>query len=103
MNESITRAAGTAHGQEWSPEKMEQVIRAMGRQPRMRTTLYKDASAERRSTAFAAAPLADVHGAGAGKTQRSKRLTDVQRLVLKPLPPGDSTLYEQVVLHAACN
>jgi FO synthase len=40
MNESITRAAGAVHGQEMSPEKMENIIRNIERIPRQRTTLY---------------------------------------------------------------
>jgi len=40
MNESISRAAGTQHGQEMPPESMEALIRAIGRIPRQRTTLY---------------------------------------------------------------
>lgn len=40
MNESISRAAGTQHGQELSPEKMEALIKAAGREPEQRTTLY---------------------------------------------------------------
>ena len=34
MNESISRAAGASHGQECPPERMEEVIRAAGREPR---------------------------------------------------------------------
>jgi hypothetical protein len=37
---------------------MEEVIRAAGREPLQRTTLYGDASAERIAASFAAAPLA---------------------------------------------
>jgi FO synthase len=59
MNESITRAAGAVHGQEMPPEAMEAVIRGLGRTPRLRTTVYGDAPAERRAAAFAAAPLAE--------------------------------------------
>ncbi|MFK7975586.1 MAG: 5-amino-6-(D-ribitylamino)uracil--L-tyrosine 4-hydroxyphenyl transferase CofH [Halioglobus sp.] len=103
MNESITRAAGTAHGQEWSPAFMEQQIEAAQRKPRMRTTLYADASATRKTAAFKALPLAPVHSADAGKKQRSKRLPELQNLVLQPIPAADATLYQQVVLHAACN
>ena len=44
MNESITRAAGSGHGQEWAPAHMEAQIRAAGVGPRMRTTLYADAT-----------------------------------------------------------
>lgn len=104
MNESITRAAGTEHGQEWAPAVMEQQIRKAGRKPRMRNTLYGDVSGGRRDSAFAALPLAPVHSANAAKKQRSKRLPEVQTLVLQqPAPAADTVLYEQVVLHAACN
>jgi FO synthase len=57
MNESITRAAGTEHGQEFAPNAMEQTIWALGREPWQRTTLYGDASAERQRAAKNAAPL----------------------------------------------
>jgi FO synthase len=40
MNESITRAAGAAHGQEQTAEQLETLIREAGRTPRQRTTLY---------------------------------------------------------------
>ena len=40
MNESISRAAGASHGQEMAPAMMEDLIRAAGRTPRRRTTLY---------------------------------------------------------------
>jgi FO synthase len=59
MNESITRAAGAVHGQEMPPESMEQVIRALGRHPRQRTTLYADAPAARQAASFGAAPLTE--------------------------------------------
>ena len=59
MNESISRSAGSEHGQEMPPEAMEALIRANGRVPRQRTTLYADAPAERRAASFAAAPLAE--------------------------------------------
>jgi FO synthase len=57
MNESITRAAGALHGEEMAPEAMEDVIRSLGRRPRQRTTLYRDAAAERVAASFGAAPL----------------------------------------------
>ena len=57
MNESISRSAGASHGQEMPPAAMEELIRSMGRTPRMRTTLYETAPAERRSAAHAAHPL----------------------------------------------
>lgn len=40
MNESISRAAGAAHGQELDAQQMRQQIRAWGRIPLQRTTLY---------------------------------------------------------------
>ena len=57
MNESISRAAGTQHGQEMIPERMQAMIRAAGRTPEQRTTLYGAAPAERVSAAQTAAPL----------------------------------------------
>lgn len=77
MNESITRAAGAEHGQEWHPEQLEDTIRHMGRIPRMRTTLYADASPERRATALAASALTAIENTRASKTQRSKRLENL--------------------------
>jgi FO synthase len=58
MNESISRAAGTQHGQEMPPARMAAMIHAAGRVPQQRTTLYGDAAAERHDTACTAAPLA---------------------------------------------
>jgi FO synthase len=40
MNESISRAAGAAHGQEMTAPMIEALIRSAGRTPRQRTTLY---------------------------------------------------------------
>jgi FO synthase len=59
MNESISRSAGAQHGQEMPPERMEQLIRANGRVPRQRTTLYGDAPDDRRARSFGAPPLAE--------------------------------------------
>ena len=108
MNESITRAAGSGHGQEWTPPQMEAQIRAAGRHPRMRTTLYANASPQRREAAFAAAPLAEVYGASARKLQRSKRIDQVvhAEVAAQGLPltwVQAATMYESVVLMAACN
>jgi len=58
MNESITRAAGAQHGQEMPAARMDALIRAAGRVPRQRTTLYADAPAERRAAALCAPELA---------------------------------------------
>jgi FO synthase len=42
MNESITRAAGGAHGQELDAAQLQSVARKIGRPARERTTLYGD-------------------------------------------------------------
>jgi FO synthase len=52
MNESISRAAGAAHGQELAPPRMEELIRDLGRVPLQRTTLYRPAGAERHARAW---------------------------------------------------
>ena len=59
MNESISRAAGSEHGQEMTPEEMEALIGANGRRPRQRTTLYADAPPERREASFGAPPCVE--------------------------------------------
>lgn len=57
MNESITRAAGASHGQEFSPEYLESLIAASGRVHRQRTTLYAVPDAAQMARAYAAEPL----------------------------------------------
>ena len=57
MNESISRAAGSEFGQELPPEQMEALIRANGRVPRQRTTVYGSPPAEQTRRSFGAAPL----------------------------------------------
>ena len=59
MNESISRAAGAAHGQEMPPERMEGAIRALGRTPRQRTTLYGTPDPEHMRLSYGAPPLAE--------------------------------------------
>ena len=59
MNESISRSAGAAFGQEMPPERMEELIRSAGRVPRQRTTLYGEPPEERVRASFGAAPLAE--------------------------------------------
>jgi FO synthase len=60
MDESISRAAGAAHGQELSPLEMEALIRKLGRVPRQRTTLYGDVDTEIAARGRTAAPLEPV-------------------------------------------
>ena len=59
MNESISRAAGAAHGQELTPEGMERSIRELRRVPRQRTTLYGEPPAAQVARSFGAPPLAE--------------------------------------------
>jgi FO synthase len=76
MNESISRAAGASHGQEMPPERMEKAIRALGREPRQRTTLYGTPDPERRRRSYGAPPLVEPlnpHVSDAG-LQRPKHL-----------------------------
>jgi FO synthase len=72
MNESITRAAGAVHGQEMPPESMEALIRSLGRMPRQRTTLYGDASSERKAASFGAAPLIEPVNTPARRYERHR-------------------------------
>jgi FO synthase len=60
MNESITRAAGAAHGQEFPPLELERLIVASGRIPWQRTTLYAEAPEERRAAALRAGALTET-------------------------------------------
>jgi FO synthase len=59
MNESISRSAGAAYGQELPPERMEELVRSAGRVPRQRTTLYGEPPEERVRASFGAEPLAE--------------------------------------------
>ena len=60
MNESISRAAGTQHGQEFPPEAMEALILSIGRHPMQRTTSYGAVAPEREAASRAAPELAPV-------------------------------------------
>ncbi len=60
MNESISRAAGTQHGQELPPPAMRALIRSVGRIPQQRDTLYRPVDAERETAAENPADLAPL-------------------------------------------
>ena len=79
MNETITRAAGAAHGQEMPPAEMERLIRNIGRTPRQRMTLYADATEERYSASFDADVLVDVVNTPARKYERSSTPRELLR------------------------
>jgi FO synthase len=70
MNESISRAAGTSHGQEMPPQRMDELIAACGRVPQQRTTLYAAAPREQRERSYAAEALVPVVQSPAGKRAR---------------------------------
>jgi len=61
MNESISRAAGADHGQEFAPQRMDALIESLGRTPRQRTTLYGEPPDERITTSHHARPLTAIH------------------------------------------
>jgi FO synthase len=60
MNESISRAAGTQHGQELPPQAMDALIRGAGRIAQQRTTLYREAPAHLQRASYSAPPLATI-------------------------------------------
>jgi FO synthase len=74
MNESITRAAGAAWGQELPPEQMEAVIRGRGREARQRSTTYGTVPRERVEASFGAAPLSAIVNTPAHKYERAEPL-----------------------------
>jgi FO synthase len=66
MNESISRAAGSEHGQEMPPQDMDRLIASLGRLPEQRTTLYRRAPMQQVSLSYNAAPLAPLSFAPPG-------------------------------------
>ena len=73
MNESITRAAGSEHGQETSPEAMIAMIEAANRIPAQRSTAYGEVSRELQLKSFAAATLSVIENTPATKYERTGR------------------------------
>jgi len=78
MNESITRAAGAAHGQETHPREMLAMIAAAGRTARQRSTAYGEVSAERVAAGQDAGELADIINTPAQAYARTERRTLVR-------------------------
>ena len=87
MNESISRAAGASHGQEFPPEAMEDAIRAIGRTPRQRTTLYASPGPDRTRRSYGAAPLAEPLNPSVSDAGLERPL----RLVRPGLAPASTT------------
>ena len=46
MNESISRAAGSIHGQEFEANRMEEFITSAARKPQLRNTIYESIDSE---------------------------------------------------------
>ncbi len=61
MNESISRAAGTEHGQEFEPAAIEQLILSCNRVPQQRNCLYEPITETRRLQSLEAKPLLPMH------------------------------------------
>ena len=70
MNETITRAAGGAHGQEMTPARIEGLVQRLGRTAMQRTTLYQPAPESRLDASFTAGPLVPVYNRPARRTER---------------------------------
>jgi len=79
MNETITRAAGASHGQETSPEEMEEIIRGIGRRPEQRTTSYGKVSESQRQKSFNADELRESVFEAANKFNRKEKQTKVDK------------------------
>jgi FO synthase len=71
MNETITRSAGAVFGEEMPPAALDALIRAAGRAPGQRTTLYGTPPAERIAASYRAAPLAAPINTPAHRYERS--------------------------------
>jgi FO synthase len=82
MNESISRSAGAAWGQELPPERMEALIRAAGRVPRQRTTLYGEPPPAQVARSFGAEALAETWNphVNEARLERPRRLVRPLRL-----------------------
>ena len=82
MNETITRAAGASHGQEWLPAEMESRITELEREPWQRNTVYQAVSDERHNAARNAAPLSEPINTPARKYEREGKPTLVRNEVI---------------------
>ena len=70
MNESISRAAGTQHGQETSPMEMRKLIQMLNRNPTQRNTVYGKVSREREDSGIKAKELEEINNTPAKKYER---------------------------------
>ena len=84
MNETITRAAGASHGQETSPEEMEEIIHSVGRIPRQRTTSYGDVNDLQKQRSFGAKTLVEPTYTSAKKYERTKSGVQKKKDLVRP-------------------
>ena len=83
MNESISRAAGTQHGQETNPRQMANLIRRLNRDPQQRSTSYGEVSDERIKAGLAQGELLEIINTPAEKYERK---TPSAQLIRNPAP-----------------
>lgn len=83
MNESISRAAGTQHGQETNPRQMANLVRRLNRDPQQRSTAYGTVSAERIKAGQAQGELLEIINTPAEKYERK---TPASQLIRNPAP-----------------
>jgi FO synthase len=95
MNETITRAAGASHGQETSPEEMEQIIRSINRVPRQRSTTYGEVSKTQYQKSFGAVELKDPEYTSAKNYERKKSGAETKSQKKELYRPGLDTDNEQ--------
>ncbi|MBL6815205.1 MAG: 5-amino-6-(D-ribitylamino)uracil--L-tyrosine 4-hydroxyphenyl transferase CofH [Pseudomonadales bacterium] len=81
MNESISRAAGTQHGQETNPRQMANLIRRLNRDPQQRSTGYGKVSEERIKAGLAQGELLEIINTPAEKYERKTPKRDLVRNV----------------------
>ena len=79
MNESISRAAGTQHGQETNPRQMANLIRRLNRDPQQRSTGYGKVSEERIKAGLAQGELLEIINTPAEKYERKTPKQDLIR------------------------
>ena len=81
MNESISRAAGSIHGQELSPGRIKQVVDSLQRIPQQRTTLYGTVSDEHSAQLSDALPLEKVNNTTVSRQRRPPSAIEKKNLV----------------------
>ncbi len=87
MNESISRAAGTQHGQETNPRQMANLVRRLNRDPQQRSTSYGKVSEERIKAGLAQGELLEIINTPAEKYERK---TPSAQLIRNPAPSSAS-------------